>query len=822
MIKNYFKTAWRNILKNKTVAVINIFGLTLGITACLVIYLDTKFELTYDNFHLDKERIYRAVSWLQESSGDKNYKPSVPKPMAVAIRSDFTGIEKVAQFHIYYAKVLIPIGDNDAKRFDAPNKDDDEPSDVIISDPEYFGIFKYQWLAGNATSMKDPFRVVLTESKAKKYFGSLPLNEMIGKEIIYNDSLRLSVSGIVKDFPKNSAFIFNDFISSSTIANSFLKDNFNFTNWQSWNGFSQTFIKVTKGTTIQQFEKQTLGLVKKNMDVGNGIKVNISLQPLSDIHFNNDYKAYYGRTVHLATLYALMMVAVFILLIAVINFTNLSTAQLLQRAKEIGVRKVFGSSRSKIIVMFLCETFILTFVSLILSVVIISPLIKAFHAFLPDGVVLAFSGYNIAFILLIILVTALFAGIYPGKVLSAYLPVIALKGANSYERKGKTYLQKGLIVFQFTISLVFIIGTLIMGNQIRYVLNADMGFSKDAIINIRTPQKFSKEKMQVFAQQIKQLPQVQMVSICLGTPAEDNHWSTILKKRWTDDEEGIGAQFLAGDVNYLSLYHLKLLAGRNLLPSDTMKEYLISETLAKQLGFKNPEDAIGKTVSGGGDDGEASHKQLPIVGVLADFHQQSLHEQIAPTFMSTSKKYSGMISVKLVMNGKQLIQFGEATTNIEGLWKNIYANEKFEYKFYDQTIAKFYDTEMKTEKLMNTATAIAIFISCMGLFGLVTSVAQQRTKEIGIRKVLGASAPRIVAMLSFDFISLVLLASVVASPIAYYFMDQWLQDFAYRINISWWVFAIAGIIAALIAFITISFQAIKAAIANPVKSLRTE
>ena len=277
--------------------------------------------------------------------------------MASTIRSGFTGIEKVAQFHNYYAKVLIQAGNSDVKRFDVANEDE-EASDIIICDPEYFDIFPYQWIAGDAASMKEPFHVVLTESKANKYFGSASPDKIVGREIIYNDSLRLFVSGIVKNYPKNSDFIFNDFISSATIQQSFLKKNFDFTNWQRWNGYSQTFIRTTKGETIQQFEKQTLDLVKRNMDVGNGIKVNISLQPLADMHFNPDYKVTYNRAVHLSTLYGLMAIAVFILLIAVINFINLSSARLLQRAKDVGLRKVFGSTRAKIVLLFLCETFI--------------------------------------------------------------------------------------------------------------------------------------------------------------------------------------------------------------------------------------------------------------------------------------------------------------------------------------------------------------------------------------------------------------------------------------------------------------------------------
>jgi hypothetical protein len=444
MMKNYFIIAWRSIIKNKTATVINILGLTLGITACLIIYLDTSFELGYDTFHRDKKRIYRVVTLSQNSSGEIKYKPSVPDPMAATIRSEFTGIEKVAQFHNYYAKVTVPTANNETKTFDAANEREEEPSDIIINDGEYFDIFEHDWIAGDVTSMKEPFQVVLTESKAKKYFGSLSPDKIIGREIIYNDSLRLSVAGIVKNYPKNSDFIFNDFISSATIQNSFLKKNFDFTNWQRWTIISQTFIKTTNGTTPLQFQKQALDLIKKNMDVGNGVKVSISLQPLSDIHFNTDYQAAYGRAVHLPTLYVLMGIAVFILLIAAINFINLSTAQSLQRAKEIGIRKVLGSSRANLVSQFLCETFILTALSVILSMIIISPLITALHAFLPDGVGLSFDPSTIIFILLVALITSLFAGFFPAYALSAYMPVLTLKGANFQEGTGKKLFAKGV------------------------------------------------------------------------------------------------------------------------------------------------------------------------------------------------------------------------------------------------------------------------------------------------------------------------------------------------------------------------------------------
>jgi len=821
MLNFYFKTAWRNLAKNKITTAINILGLTLGTTACLIIFLDTSFELSFDKFHAEKKSIYRVVSSAKDNSGETDYKPTVPDPVAARIRADFTGVEKVAQFHSFYAKVTVSDG-NQSKTFDAANEREEQASDIIVADPEYFDIFKYEWLAGNVASMKEPFHVVLTDRKAQTYFGNVSPQTLIGKQIAYNDSLHLIISGIVKHYPNNTDLIFNDFISAATIQSSFLKDKYDLKKWQRWNKISQTFVKLSLGTTVSQFQKQTYDMVNQNMDVGPDTKIAIELQPLSEIHFNSNYESSYGRTVQLSVLYGLIAVALFILLIAVINFVNLSTAQSLQRAREIGVRKVLGSNRRKIAVQFLCETFILTSISVILSLIIVSPLIKVFQPFLANGVGLNFSPITGIFILTVMLVTSLLAGFYPAKILSAYPPVLTLKGGNFQTATGKNYFRKGLIIFQFTISLIFIIATLVIGKQVNYMLNTDMGFAKDAIVHIPGSPNYPKDKLLILSQELKQIAGVKMVSMGLGGPAEESHWSTILKHKWSDDEEGIGAQFLGGDENYISLYQIRLVAGRNLLPSDTMKEYLINETLAHQLGFKTPEDAIGKTMAGGGDDGKVSHKQLPIVGVLADFHQQSLHEQIAPVFVSTSKKYSRMLSVKLSTEGRKLSDFKTSIAAIEKRWKNIYPGEKFEYKFYDDVISKLYEKETKTETLVNTAMSIAIFISCMGLFGLAIFSTQRRTKEIGIRKIMGASPFRIAYMLSADFIWLVIAALVIASPPAYYFMHRWLQNFAYRINISWWVFILAGLAAAFIAILTISYQAIKAAMTNPVNALRTE
>jgi putative ABC transport system permease protein len=817
MIRNYFKTAWRSLTRNKVYTTINILGLSLGVSACLIIYLITSFELSYDIFHPDKERIYRVVSSLQNANGKKDEMAATIGPMPMAMRNELTGFESITAFYNYSAKVAIPNGKNEPKKFDA-SKDGEEVSPIIIAEPQYFDIFKYQWLVGNAsTALKEPFTVVLSENEVHKYFGSEPLERVIGKQVIYNDSLRLTVTGIIKDWDKNTDFGFKDFISAATIPNSFLKDNIDLFNWGMWDYNSQGFVKLPKGVTQAQVEKQFPKFAKAHIKMPPGYKAALSLQPLSDVHFNSTYGDAYSRKAHLPTLYALMGIAAFILIIAAINFINLSTAQSIRRAKEVGVRKVLGSSKTNLTIQFLIETFLVTIVAVIIAVLLTNPIISSFQSIIPRGVTLnLFSVATWLFLLAVIVVTSLLAGFYPARVLSSYLPALSLKGQGSQNINQKGYLRKTLIVFQFTVSLVFIIGTLVIGNQIHYILNTDLGFKKDAIVSFRTGWNNPAKLVNVFADRLKQIPGVQFISRHREIPASKGHPGTYIMYKGGSQVK-IDASFEFSDENYIPLFGLNVIAGRNLSHSDTLKEFLINETCAKQLGFTKPSDAIGKIVEVG-----INNQKRPIVGILKDFHSQSLHAPIVPFFIGSLTENERTISIKLATQGKQIDDFKNTIAQIATAWKHVYPNEKFEYTFFDETIARLYDKEQKTAQLMNTAMAIAIFISCMGLFGLATFTAQQCIKEIGIRKVLGASTSGIVSMLSKDFIILVVVAIFIASPIAYYLMNHWLQDFAYHTNISIWIFVLAGLAAVFIALITISFQSVRAALANPVKSLRSE
>jgi ABC-type antimicrobial peptide transport system permease subunit len=796
---------------------INVLGLALGISACLIIYLITSFELSFDTFHPDKDQIYRIVTHLSTPEGRSNDIAGGIGILPILARSEISGFETTTGFFNYFPTITINTPGSTPKKFYAPRQGE-EASPVIIAEPQYFEIFRYQWLQGNATTaLNDPFKVVLSEQQAHKYFGSMPLEEIIGKEVIYNDSLHVAVSGIVKDWDKNTDFGFKDFISFATIQNSFVKNDIDLKNWGMWNYNAQGFVKLAKTVSPAQVEKQFPAFFKKRSPFPPGMKVRFTLQPLTDIHFNTRYNDAYSRQTHLPTLYGLMAIAAFILIIAVINFINLATAQSFRRAKEVGVRKVLGSSKASLTIQFLIETLFVTVAAVIIAVLVTNPIISSFHSIIPKGVALhLFNTPVLLFLSSIIIVTSLLAGFYPARVLSSYLPVLSLKGQGSKKINRKSYVRKGLIVFQFTVSLVFIIGTVVIGNQIHFILNKDLGFNKDAIVTIHTDYGKPASLVNVLANKVKQLPGVSLITMHQETPASDNHNGTIVEYKGVGTVK-IDASFDICDENYVPLFGLKIIAGRNVLQSDTIKEFLVNETCAKALGFKKPENALGKTIQVG-----IRNAKGPIVGVVKDFHAESLHAPISPFFMATLKSNERSISLKLATQGKQISNFKNTIAQIESAWKNVYPADKFEYRFFDESIAKLYDKEQKTAQLMNTAMAIAIFISCMGLFGLATFTAQQRIKEIGIRKVLGASAVGIVTMLSKDFLILVMIALIIASPIAYYFMHQWLQDFAYRVNISWWIFLVSGLSAMLIALLTISFQSIKAALTNPVNSLRSE
>jgi putative ABC transport system permease protein len=811
MLLNFFKTAWRSLLRHKITTVINVLGLALGITVCLIIFLLLRFELSYDRFHPDRDRIYRIVAKSIRPDGERDF-GFVTTALPDAARAEISGLESVVGFDNLYTSVIVPRQGQEPVLFDAA-KSGEQASPIIIAQPQYFTVFHYRWLAGNAaTALNEPFKVVLTAKEATKYFGLQDPDVWIGRRVIYKDSLAVTVSGIVADWKGNSDFAFQDFISFSTIRSSFLKDRFE-DSWGMWDYDVQAFVKLAPGVSPAQIERQ-LGPFIARHEVGpKEFHTDLSLQPLNDIHFSEKYADDFSRKVSLPALYGLAAIAAFILLIAAVNFINLSTAQSMRRSREIGVRKVLGGRRGALVLQFLCETLVLVLAAALLALLIANPLLAAFQSLLPRGVQLVvFQPSTLLFLAVTTLVTCLLAGFYPARVLSGYGPVESLKGQGVRQLNNKSYLRKALIVFQFTVSLILIIGTLIIARQIHFVLNGDLGFDHDAIVIIRAQQDKPEHRRAVLATKFREIPEVEMVARHVEAPTATGHPGTQI----SHNTYKVSASLDMVDTGYIPLYGMHLVAGHNLYPSDTARGFVVNEICAQQLGFRHPADALGQMVQTGfGDKG-------PIVGVIRDFHSKSMHEPITPFFLFSYEPAERDISVKLATKGRTADDMTALLGKLTKAWKEVYPNKKFDYAFFDETIARLYDKEQKTSGIMNIAMAIAIFISCLGLFGLATFVAEQRTKEIGIRKVLGATVTDIVAMLSKDFLWLVVLAIVIASPVAWYFMHKWLQDFAYRIPISWWIFAIAGACAVGVALLTVSYRAFRAATANPVDSLRTE
>ncbi len=818
MLKNYFKIAWRNITRHKVYTAINVFGLALGICACMVIYLITSYEFSFDRFHPDKESIYRIVGEMQRSTGEKEFLNS-PFSDVAGLQKQIPGFEAEAGVHFYGAGVSISDGNKPVKKFDS-RIDGSYATSTVITWPQYFDLFKYQWLAGNAQVLNEPFKVVLSEKRAQKYFGDIPLSRMIGKTVIYDDSLQVSVGGIVKDWTENTDFGYTDFISISTATHSFLKNQIPTDDWSSLSPHqSMAFVKLAKGITAAQINNRFVSFIKEHVKLHDaGSSLSMQLQPLTDIHFTKDFhRGDDGddfRKPYLPTLYALMGVALFILIIAAVNFINLSTAQSIQRAKEIGMRKVMGSNKTSIMFQFLTETFVLTLFAVLVSIFLVNPVLYFFKDYIPNGITFhLLNSSTLIFLLILTVLTSLLAGFYPARVLSSYLPVLSLKGVALQKGTEKLDLRKALIVFQFTISLIFIIGAIVIGKQIDFMSKADKGFNSNAVVIINH-WRDQNGKLKVFAENIKHIAGIDKVILEGNAPMGFSHGGEDFKYKGKNEID-LSVSFEEGSEDFIPFYQMKLIAGRNTVNSDSMNELVINETLAKTIGFTNPEDAIGKFLY-------QADRHYPIVGVVADFHEGSFHEVIKPVVIAKMPGREWSVAIKLAPTEKEAGDIKKILSSMENQWKKIYPETPFDYSFLNESITWLYGQEKKTAWLMNVAMSITIFISCMGLFGLGMFTAQRRTKEIGIRKVLGASAANIATMLSKDFVVLIMIAILIASPIAYYFTNQWLQDFAFRTNISWWVFAVAGVSAILIALITVSFQAIKAAVANPVESLRSE
>jgi putative ABC transport system permease protein len=787
MIKNYLKTAWRNLLHNKTFTIINISGLALGMTCSLLILLWLKDELRMDKFHANDKRLFRVME-NQYYSGDISTFPSTPGILAENIVKDIPEIQLASQI-LWEEQPLFTVG----------NKFDKEKGRYVQKD--FLKMFSFKLIKGNAaTALARPDAVVISKKLADKYFFA---EDPIGKLIKVDNKDNVIVTGVLDEIPKASSVKF-DFLMSFE---QWLKGN----DWaKEWgNNGPRCAVMLAENVNVEQVNAKIKGYIKTKEKNSN---VELFLQSYSESYLYSNWENGKQKGGRIDYVKAFSFVAVIILIIACINFMNLATARSLRRAREIGVRKVVGAGKKQLIGQFIGESMFVSFLAIAFSLLIVVLLLPSFNTLTDKELVLNFADPSLwLIILLLTIVTGIVSGSYPALFMSSLKPIVVLKGVLKF-KAGATYFRKALVVVQFSLSIIFILGMIVVYRQIDYIHNKNLGFDKENLLYMPLEGELQKNFM-TFKQELQKQPGISAVTSAQSSPLEVG--SSTQGVRWPGKDTTQLILFSTNPVtyDYIKTMDIKLIAGRDFDPSfslDTMA-YLVNEAAARKIGYKDP---VGKELTMWGDKGT-------IIGVMKDFHHNSLKVPIEPLILRLFKKswnsYWGNIIIR-TEKGKTK----EAIASMEKLYKDFNPGFPFKYYFTDEEAAKNYKTEHNVSKLSKYFAFLAIFISCLGLFGLVTFTAEQKTKEIGIRKVLGASVPGIVQMLSKDFIKLVLLSSVIAFPVAWWFMYKWLSDFEYRVNIGWWIFLVAGVAALLIALLTISFQAIKAALANPVKSLRSE
>ncbi len=812
MLKNYIVTALRNLRASKTFSLINILGLAIGISAALVIYLIVDFDLSFERFQLNGDRIYRVVTDIRGEGGDGSRIAAVPYPLPATARKDLTGITECTA--IWPTSLNVTAAQTDRNR---PTVFRSQV--MTYTDAHYFKLFRcYTWLAGSGNGLDMPYHTVLTASRAALYFPGLTPAQIVGKTLVYSDSIASTVIGVVSDPPLNTDLNWKEFLSIATAPHTNYLQYANSDDWGNIVGTYRCMIELSPGTQTALVDRQLAQLRKKYASDTTYVH---RLQPLADIHFNATYDAFYHRLAHKPTLYGLMLVAAFLLLLACINFINLTTANAARRAKEIGIRKTLGSSHRQLLLQFLGETFLLTAASLILSLCLIPWLLHVFSNFIPAEV--HFQPFHqpglwVFAVALLLIVTSL-AGFYPSWILSRFQPVLVLKnpvyGTGGSTRSGT--LRKSLTIFQFFIAQTFIMGTIVVGRQLHYTLAADLGFKKDAIVSFETPFVFGKPDKNRFVllDRLRSIPGIERAGSADIPPT---FVFPVTDQLSYSDGRKINSnqpvQMRKGDSNYIKIYHLPLLAGRNLHASDSMAEFLINETYSRLLGFSKPEQAIGKTIMDGS-------KPIPIVGVIPDFHQENLHALIKPLVITWAADEQLGIHIALKPQTPDGKRWKQTLARVETAYKDLYPGKDFDVEFLDEAIAKYYAAEQQLSSLLQWATGLTVFISCLGLAGLVIFTTNTKRKEIGIRKVLGASVTTIVTLLSKEFVNLLLVAFGMATPVAWWSLHKWLEGFAYRAPLSWWIFPLAGAAMIGLALLTMSIRTIRSAKANPVSALRS-
>lgn len=805
MINQSLKHIIRSLWRHKSFTFINLLGLSLGIAAVVILFLIAQYEAGFDKYHSQAENIYRIVA-KTERADKLEFEANVPYPTGKFLQSEAPGVI-ATQIH-YQDEMQVQI--NAQVPFLEKN--------LIFADSLFFNVLDFKeiedfWIMGNPeTALDKPNSAVLTESKAKEYFGD---TNPVGQIIKLDNKIDVEIVGVVKEVNKMNHLPFNIILSYSTLTNDLLGG----MDLESWlftsGGYSYVRLQDQQDPSNLQGVFETV--VQRRTGPDGPRKEVMFLQPISEIHFDLTYEGSNPTyTVSSKYLSMLLLLGSFILLIACVNYINLSTSFAFTKSKEVGIRKTIGASKKQLFFHYMLETFVLSMIAAVIGVVIAALFIPTVNSILEKSISL-FSLLEPIFLiglLVIVIIISFISGAYPAIIMSGFNPVSSLKNQQAMPGKSSALLRKGLVIFQFTTSIALIICTLVISRQMEYFQNKELGFQKDAVIEVRLPENDS-IKRENFRNLLQEKAGIEKITFCLGAPVSGSGLGTSLQASQLPENVRYSTKVIPCDSNYLDTYGMELIAGRWFLSSEEKNigtAVVVNRNLTKTLGFNDPEEAIGKSITIGLNDISPM-----IVGVTEDFHTSSLHSDIGPVALTPFPYFHVAAGIKVNQGDMR-----NTLAAVENAWRKVYPENVYEMAFIDETLAASYEQETQNYQLFKAFSFISIFICCIGLWGLISFVVVRKTKEIGIRKILGSSVSGIVVLLSRDFLILIAIALLIASPLAWYFMNSWLQDFAYRIDIGWIVFASAGFFAILIAFITISYKAIKAALKNPVKNLRTE
>lgn len=792
------KIALRNLWKHRGYTFINTVGLSIGMTCALIIFLFIRQYLSADNFHPNADRIFRVVS-LGNGTEGKVPMMGVPVPMAGALRTDFPQLEKVANLVQGYHLVEVVGEDRSTKQYYK------EYGTAFYTDPAIFDIFNFPWVLGEPASLNAPNHIALTQSTATQYFGNWQ-NAMGKKLKLSGDETFYEVTGIIKDLPKNTDFPIHLVISYQNFGNATSM------RWNSVNMGHNCYVMVKPNTDIKQLQVQLDGYTKKYYDAKDPLSNTHLFQPFSDVHLDSKFGNFSPRRYTPLQINSLRILGSLILLIACINFINMATAQAIGRSKEVGIRKVLGSNRKQLLFRFLAETFVITFVAITIACIATEIALPAVGNFLGQQIPFNILQYPVilAFILILWLAVSFLAGLYPAVFVSGYNPINALKNKINQGNKGIWSLRSVLLIFQFTETLIFIIGTLVVLKQIDYFKNKSLGFNNNAILQVDVPtDSISKTRFDTFKQKLLQRSGVEMVTYAYTPPSTSSNNFTSFYFNNSSQKTDFLLCNKPADEDYFKIFGLKMIAGKPLSKSDTVNGYILNETLLHKLHLKDPKDALGKYI-------QLNRRPLAqIIGVVKDFNNLSLHGDISPVIFYTSKEEYASAFVKL-----NPLHMQETVKEIGADFKSTFPDQFYEPSYYDEYIANYYIVEEKTAVLLSFFTSVAIFISCFGLFALISFVAVQRTKEMAIRKVLGATTIELISVLNQSFMKMIVIANLIAWPLAYILLNRWLQGFAYKIDLPMLPFVLAALGSIGIIVLTVALRTYKMTTANPVEALK--